>query len=589
MTESAALPLRRVAAPSVALLALISSAAGILNGFTYDDVYVVQRNPLMKYLHQWWHVFRLPYWPKSAGGDGYRPITILAFRIEGVLGHLDPMVYHATSIALYVVASLLVLSVGRRIMPLWAAWVAAILFAVHPVHVEAVANVVGQSELWVAIAALAATSLYLRDRMAGPLKTRTALWVLLCYVVACFSKEHGIVLPAILIAAELTVIADPTPLLERARRMRPFYLATIAVALGFLAARSTVLADHSLGGFAPFTPFASLNTSSRDRVLTAIGVIPEWLRLLYWPARLSADYGPPQIDIAQGFSVVQIPGFLLLVAIGAAVVLLKRRQPAASFSIALAAIALLPSSNLLLPAGIVIAERTLFLTSVGAMLLVGALAAAVTAALRESASRMRTWVIAGSTACGAFVCLGAARSMTRTPVWHDNERLFRQSAVDAPDSYRVHFLLGAWDIDQKRKREGEAELKLGIRLFPYDASAPLNLAEAYRQSGMCAAALPYYQWARAVAPASPGRTEYAWCLLDQSKYTESKQIAFDAIRAGGSVKLLHEIIAADNQGLALERRDDSMGKTGVTRVGSPPSKLPDTVQKAAGKSGSLMP
>ena len=581
---------RRAAAPIVALLALASSAIGIFNGFTYDDVYVVQRNPLMKYLHQWWHVFRLSYWPKSAGGDGYRPLTILAFRIEGVVGHLNPMVYHATSIALYVVASLLVFSVGRRVLPFWAAFVAAALFAVHPVHVEAVANVVGQSELWVAIGILGATSLYLRDRMAGPLRTSTALWVLLLYALACFSKEHGIVLPAILVAAELTVITDPTPLLERARRLRPFYLGAMVVALGFLAARSAVLADHSLGGFAPFTPFASLNTSSTDRVLTAIGVVPQWLRLLYWPARLSADYGPPQIDIAQGFSVVQIPGFLLLVGIAASAILLRRRQPAVSFGIAVATVALLPSSNLLLPAGIVVAERTLFLTSAGAMLLVGALASAMTNALREAAPpRMRAWSLAGSTACAALICLGTARSMTRTPAWHDNETLFRQSIIDAPDSYRVHFLLGAWDIDEKRKREGEAELRLGIRLFPYDASAPLNLAEAYRQSGMCAAALPLYQWARAVAPDSPGRTEYAWCLLDQGKYAESKQMAFQAIKAGGSVKLLHEIIAADQSGIATARREDSTGKTGVTQVGGPPSKLPDTVQKAVAKAGSPTP
>ena len=580
---------RRAAAPSVALLALASSAVGIFNRFAYDDVYVIERNPLMRYLHQWWHVFRLSYWPKSAGGDGYRPISILAFRIEGVLGHLNPMVYHATSIALYMVASLLVLSVGRRFLPFWAAWVAAALFAVHPVHVEAVANVVGQSELWVAIGILGATSLYLRDRMAGGLRPSTALWILLLYALACFSKEHGIVLPAILVAAELTVIADPAPLLERARGLRPFYLAMTAVAVGFLAARSAVLTDHSLGGFAPFTPFAALNTSTMDRVLTAIGVVPQWLRLLYWPARLSADYGPPMIDIAQGLSVVQIPGFILLVAIGAAAILTRRRVPAASFSIALASIALLPSSNLILPAGIVVAERTLFLTSAGAVLLVGAVAAAVAEGLRDSGKPSRTWTVAGATAFGALVCLGAARSMTRTPVWRDNETLFKQSAIDAPDSYRVHFLLGALDIDKKRKREGEAELRLGIRLFPYDASAPLNLAEAYRQSGMCAAALPFYQWARAVAPESPGRTEYAWCLLDQGQYAQSKHMAIEAIKDGGSVKLLHEIMAADDSAMKLERRKDAGGKTGVTEPGTVPSKLPDTVQKAAGKAGSLVP
>jgi len=200
--------LRRAAAPSVVLLALVSSAIGLVNGFTYDDVYVVEQNPLMRYLHGWWHVFRLSYWPKSAGGDGYRPLTILAFRVEAVLGHLNPMVFHAVSICLYALAAWLVLLVARRLLPLWAAWFAAALFAVHPVHVEAVANVVGQSELWVGVAILASTALYLRDRMEGPLRTSTALWILLLYAVACFAKEHGIVLPAILVAAELTVVAE---------------------------------------------------------------------------------------------------------------------------------------------------------------------------------------------------------------------------------------------------------------------------------------------------------------------------------------------------------------------------------------------
>jgi hypothetical protein len=581
--------LRRAAAPSVALLALASSAVGVMNGFTYDDVYVIERNPLMKYLHDWWHVFRLSYWPKALGGDGYRPLTILAFRIEGVVGHLNPAVYHATNIALGVVASLLVLSVGRRILPFWAAFVAAALFAVHPVHVEAIANVVGQSELLVATAILAAVSLYLRDRLAGELRTSTALWVLLLYAVACFAKEHGIVLPAILVAAELTVIADPIPWRERARRLRPLYLTMVAIAVAFVAARSAVLSDHSLGGFAPFTPFAALKTSSTDRMLTAIGVVPEWLRLLFWPARMSADYGPPDIDIAQGLSVVQIPGALLLISIVAAAILLRRRLPAASFGIALAGIALLPSSNLLLPAGIVVAERTLFLVSAGAMLFVGALAAATSDALRESPTRMRAWTIAGSTACAMLVCLGVRRSVTRTRVWHDNETLFRQSVVDAPKSYRVHFLLGMWAIEKKRKREGEAEVRLGIQLFPYDAPATFYLAEAYRQAGMCGAALPLYEWARALDPESQGRTEYSLCLLDQGRFAESKLMAVKAVSAGGMVSLLHQIMAADDSAMASARGDGSTGKGGVTQIGTRPSKLPDTVQKAGGKAGGQSP
>jgi len=581
--------LRRAAAPSVVLLALVSSAIGLVNGLTYDDVYVVEQNPLMRYLHGWWHVFRLSYWPKSAGGDGYRPLTILAFRVEAVLGHLNPMVFHAVSICLYALAAWLVLLVARRLLPLWAAWFAAALFAVHPVHVEAVANVVGQSELWVGVAILASTALYLRDRMEGPLRTSTALWILLLYAVACFAKEHGIVLPAILVAAELTVVADRAPPLVRARRLRPFHLGMLTVALGFLAARGLVLADHSLGGFAPFTPFAVLRITPVDRVLTAVGVVPEWLRLFFWPARLSADYGPPDVDIAQGPSFAQLPGCLLLIAIVAAAFLLRRRQPVMSFGIAFACLALLPSSNFLLPAGIVVAERTMFLASAGAMFFVGALAVAMREQLSAVPARIRAWTFAAPVTCAALLGLGGMRSWNRTRVWHDNETLFRQSVVDAPRSYRAYFLLGTWDVHHQRERLGESELRQGMRLFPYDPYMAFNLAEAYREGGMCAAALPLYRWSRELEPNVSGRTEYAWCLMNQARFSESKEMALEAVRAGGLFSLLHQIIAYDVAAMASARDRDSTGNKPVTDIGAPPSKLPDTVQKAAGKAGDQTP
>jgi hypothetical protein len=581
--------LRRAAAPSVALLAVASSAIGILNGFTYDDVYVVEQNPLMKYLHGWWRVFHLSYWPKSAGGDGYRPLTILAFRVEAMLGHLHPMVFHAVNIALYALSAWLVFLVARRLLPLWAAWVTAALFAVHPVHVEAVANVVGQSELWVAVALLGSTALYLRDRMEGPLRPSTALWILLLYAVACFAKEHGIVLPAIIVVAELTVVSDNALPLERARRLRPFYLGLLAVALGFLAARGMVLADHSLGGFAPFTPFAVLHISPVDRVLTAVGVVPEWLRLFFWPARLSSDYGPPEVDIAQGLNLVQLPGFLLLIAIVAAAFLLRRRQPVMSFGIAFTCLALLPSSNFLLPAGIVVAERTMFLASAGAMFFAGALAVALGEQLPATPAWIRAWRFGAPVTCAALLGLGGMRSWNRTRVWHDNETLFRQSIVDSPRSYRAYFLLGSWDVHHQRKRLGESELKEGMRLFPYDPYMAFTLAEAYRDAGMCAAALPLYRWSREVEPNVSGRTEYAWCLMNQAQFSESKEMALEAVRAGGLVSLLHQIIAYDVAAMANARDRDSTGNKPVTDIGAPPSKLPDTVQKAAGKAGDQSP
>jgi hypothetical protein len=116
-----------------------------------------------------------------------------------------------------------------------------------------------------------------------------------------------------------------------------------------------------------------------------------------------------------------------------------------------------------------------------------------------------------------------------------------------------------------------------------------TLAEAYRDAGMCAAALPLYRWSREVDPNVSGRTEYAWCLMNQAQFNESKEMALEAVRAGGLVSLLHQIIAYDVAAMASARDRDSTGNKPVTDIGGPPSKLPDTVQKAVGKAGDQTP
>ena len=571
----------RLPAIAIVLLALASSGIGIVNRFAYDDRYVIEKNTLVHSLHAWWRGFAMSYWSREWGGDGYRPITILAFRIEWAIGHGAPQIFHAANILLYVVASVLVFALARTVLPLWAAWLAAAFFAVHPVHVEAVANIVGQSELLVACAFLAATAVYLHDRMRGELHTRTALLVAFLYAVACFSKEHAIVLPAVLIAAELTVIDDATPLRERVLRLRPFYLGLVAVAVAFVGARSAVLSDHSLGGFAPFTPFSTLHISAGDRMLTALGVVPEWIRLLLWPARLSSDYGPPDIDIAQGVSIGQLPGVLLLVAIVAFAVVLRRRQRVISFGICFMALTLLPSSNFILPAGIVLAERTLFLPSVGAMLVVGALAVLIAEMARERAMQSRNTALAAAAFVALILALGGWRSASRTTVWHDNDVLLHQTVVDAPLSYHAHYMLGAWDFENRQLRVGEVELKRALSLFPYDPHMAFSLAEQYSGVGMCRPAVPLYRWSRGLDAGTPRTVGYPSCLLQTGDYAAAKAEALEVIRTGGDLTMLRRVIfLADSAKAAEARRTSDVAHTPVVAIRGH-GKPPESMQKAA--------
>lgn len=569
----------------VALLAIAASIAGVRNGFTYDDKYIVELNPRTHDLAHFWRAFTSSYWPPAWGGDGYRPLTMLLFKLEWAIGRGSPLPFHLMNIALYAVAAVLVLVVARRIMPDWAALLCASLFAVHPVHVEAVANVVGQSELLVALFLLSATYIYLRDRQRGAFSPRTLLLVAPLYLLACLSKEHGVVLPAILFAAEVTLLDGGRTIRDLAGdyRVRQFYLALAAVAFAFVGFRSVVLSDHGIGGFQPFTPFSALAVGQVDRMLTAVGVVPQWLRLFYWPARLVSEYGPPEIPIAQGFESWQVPGFLLLFATVAFFFILRRRRPVIAFGIAFVVVALLPSSNFIVPAGIVLAERTLFTPSVGAMIVL----AGVVMAIAEWAERRAETpqdVIASRRfavfAVSLVVVAGIVRSALRSPVWQSNDRLFHQAVIDAPDSYRAHYMLGAWDFDAKQKRIGEEEYHRAMTLFPYDPFLAFAAGEEYRRVGMCTPAIQMYEWMREIDHQFPmGRAAYASCLLEKGRYDDAKKIALEAIGVGGELKQARRIIFLADSAKAADtgkRTAATVGQAGTS------GKVPGTVQKTAG-------
>ena len=130
----------RAAALTVALLSIAASIAGIGNRFAYDDVPLIATNDRVHTITDWWLRFAEPYWPETFAHTLYRPITVLGFSIQWTLGAGGPLVFHVVSILLYAACTVGVLLLARQLLAPAAAWLAAALFAVHPVHVEVVAN-----------------------------------------------------------------------------------------------------------------------------------------------------------------------------------------------------------------------------------------------------------------------------------------------------------------------------------------------------------------------------------------------------------------------------------------------------------------
>jgi protein O-mannosyl-transferase len=357
---------------TVALLALAACITSIGHDFTYDDRYAILMNPRVHSARTIWKFFGQSYWPPNFGGDGYRPIVLTMFAVEWVIGNGAAWVFHLTNILLAVATALSVYWLALALLPVTGAWLAAALFAVHPVHVEVTGNMVGQAELVVGLCAALGVGVYLRRRAQGELRWRDVWLITLLFAVGVFSKEHAIVFPALIVAAEWLVVRDERPWRARVASVRPLLLALVAVSLAYLYARSLV--QETFAGFAPYAAFRFLNMGAAARIGTMLHEFPRIAQLMLFPTTLSADYSPNDVVIADGIGLSELPG--IMVALGTVIVAFafRRRAPVASFGLFWFLLAYAPVSNILIPTGIVTAERTLFLPSVGVVIVIASAA-----------------------------------------------------------------------------------------------------------------------------------------------------------------------------------------------------------------------
>jgi hypothetical protein len=187
---------RWLPAALVALLAAAVFAHTLPFDFVYDDVPVILRNEHLHSLAAWREILAGPWWSSGL----YRPLTSLTFAINWAMGGGSPWPFHLTNVLAHAAASVLVLLLAKRLLPPAAALAAALLFAVHPVHVEAVANLVGRAEVLATLFTVAAALLYLEwGERPTPLR---GAGVLLLVLLGLGSKESAFAAPALLLVVD---------------------------------------------------------------------------------------------------------------------------------------------------------------------------------------------------------------------------------------------------------------------------------------------------------------------------------------------------------------------------------------------------
>jgi hypothetical protein len=220
-----------------------------------------------------------------------------------------------------------------------------------------------------------------------------------------------------------------------------------------------------LGSMAdPFAPLGASILEEIPRIWTVTATWPHVIRLLFFPLDLSVDYGPAVIPVAYGWNYENLTGVFLV--LGALLISLFawRRGPLSPGKLSSRAIGwgavwfvitFSPTSNVAFLSGILLAERTLYLPSVGFV------AAAAWAIARFWESRPRLAVAVTVLA----VAFGIGRTWTRTPTWKDNVEVFSTLTADHPEAGRSQWVLGDSYFVTGQVKEGLRAYRVAIGIL----------------------------------------------------------------------------------------------------------------------------
>ena len=378
-------------------------------GFVQDDRAIIVSNPAAHSIGAGLAAFDDPYWPRETGAGLYRPVTILSYALDWTLLGGRPGWLHVMNALWHGLATVLLVVLLARWLPPFGATAAGLVFAWHPVHVEAVASLVGRAELLVAVGILGAV-----------LAARRGRWVLaiLCAALAMLSKEHGVIVGVVILLDKWLQPSEDKPY------PTVFWIALGAVTLGFLAAWLSIgwVGENDQAG-------VFYGAGVWGRLAIALPAALRAVMLLVWPASLSVDYSPQVIPARVGPSLAALAGLCAAIGIPALGRWCRRRAPAIAFGAGLAALSYLPTSNLFFASGVVLAERNLYL------------AVALPAAFVGWGA---TWLAArrgirpAGIAAAILVAACGWRSVARLPAWQDNRTQLLTLLSDHPESYRAH-------------------------------------------------------------------------------------------------------------------------------------------------------
>lgn len=417
--------------------ALLVYGNTLSNDFTLDDDAYIVQNPSVT------HPSFRGLFEATRHNNVFRPASFATFALNWAAGGQQSFGFHLFNLLLHAAVTLLLYALLKGLlanMPqaTTIAWVAALLFAVHPIHTEAVASISGRSELLAAGFLVAAWQLHTQDRQ---------LLSLACFVFAMLSKESAIVFLPLVLAGDFA----------RSKTKKPFsYIEIAGVTLIYLYVLRTVqggrfgekeisLLDNPLAYLTPGL-----------RILNAVRIAWKYVSLQIYPARFSCDYSYNGILTDSNWR------HLMPAAMGAALLLglwvwalwTKRRDWFIAGAIYLVSFSI--TLNIFVPTGTIFAERLAYLPSAGFCLLVSLLWIRLFNQNRRLASATLFIVLA----------ILSVRTLVRNQDWQNNFTLFSTDVLTVPGSAKLHAMLGGQFMHRNQWKAAHEQFATALEIYP---------------------------------------------------------------------------------------------------------------------------
>jgi len=427
--------------------------------FVHDDEFIIEQNQLIRNINNLPKIFVSNYWEGTKYAKEsllYRPIVITSYIIDYFIWKLNPFGYHLTNLIINTINCLLIYFFTIFVLCYFynnseknhlIAFISSLLFAIHPAHTEAVTNIIGRNELLSSFFYISAFILYLKSKNNKPLLFVVSLFL---YFLGLLSKEMAITLPALIIVFDL---------------MRGDYKQNYKKYIGYFIIASVYFSIRFwvLGRFSGLDQTWQMTDKTLlIKLLTVLKIIGTYIRLLLLPINLKPNYEYEFAQtIFQSEIYIIIPFFTVLL-----YAFIKYRNKFILFSAAWFFIGISPVSNII-PAGVFIGERFLYLPSIGFCWLVGYLISNI------NSKTFKYLLLSSGIVIFSFL------TVKRNSAWESDYTLWQEVLKDDPKSYMAYYNLGMIAKEEKKYDLAIKRLISAIKLHPNSLDAYYELGSIY--------------------------------------------------------------------------------------------------------------